>query len=223
MKLHYNSVSEKLLGILRKLMNSEVFKDFRLVGGTSLSLQRGHRKSIDIDLFTDIDYGSMPIAEIRDFLEANFSFCEGSESLKYNSVGYHLRIGNSKESAIKLDLFYTDKFIFPAIKVDGLRLADEREISAMKFLAIASGANRQKDYWDIHDMLEDYSLSDMISWSLKRHEFNVTYDEIIKGLDNIGKVPLSPEGIVSLKPLAYWELIVMDIQDELKRLKAKKR
>ena len=62
MKLHYNSVSENLLGILKKLMSSEVFKDFRLVGGTSLSLQRGHRKSIDIDLFTDIDYGSMPIA-----------------------------------------------------------------------------------------------------------------------------------------------------------------
>jgi Holliday junction resolvase-like predicted endonuclease len=31
-------------------MSSEVFNDFRLVGGTALALQRGHRRSVDIDM-----------------------------------------------------------------------------------------------------------------------------------------------------------------------------
>lgn len=57
-KLHYNTVNTELLRILRILMTAEEFKDFRLVGGTALSLYRGHRQSVDIDLFTDDEYGS---------------------------------------------------------------------------------------------------------------------------------------------------------------------
>jgi hypothetical protein len=40
-------------------MSEEIFSPFRLAGGTALSLQIGHRKSIDIDLFTDQIYGSI--------------------------------------------------------------------------------------------------------------------------------------------------------------------
>ena len=40
-------------------MKATEFNDFRLVGGTSLSLQIGHRLSIDIDLFTDVIYDSI--------------------------------------------------------------------------------------------------------------------------------------------------------------------
>ena len=52
MKLHYQTVSPVLMDCLHKLMNHPAFRDFYLVGGTSLSLQRGHRLSIDIDLDT---------------------------------------------------------------------------------------------------------------------------------------------------------------------------
>jgi hypothetical protein len=37
---------------------------FRLVGGTGLSLQLGHRQSIDIDLFSDADYDFNDLAKI---------------------------------------------------------------------------------------------------------------------------------------------------------------
>lgn len=50
--LYYNTVNELLKQILLTLMSAEVFAPFRLVGGTALSLQLGHRMSIDIDLFT---------------------------------------------------------------------------------------------------------------------------------------------------------------------------
>ena len=49
-------------------MASEVFKDFNLVGGTSLALQIGHRFSVDIDMF-----GNSEINEI-DFIEELSNF-----------------------------------------------------------------------------------------------------------------------------------------------------
>jgi Nucleotidyl transferase AbiEii toxin, Type IV TA system len=53
MNLYYNTVSEKMKEVLLQLMQIPELSNFRLVGGTSLSLQLGHRKSVDIDLFTD--------------------------------------------------------------------------------------------------------------------------------------------------------------------------
>lgn len=53
--MHYHSVKPELLAALRKLMLLPSLKDFILVGGTNLTLQRGHRMSIDIDLFSDKD------------------------------------------------------------------------------------------------------------------------------------------------------------------------
>ena len=59
MKLYFDAVSELLWSSLQKLMNAEEFDSFSLVGGTSLSLRLGHRESVDIDLFTDAEYGSL--------------------------------------------------------------------------------------------------------------------------------------------------------------------
>jgi hypothetical protein len=50
--LQKGCVSKSLLILLKKLMNSDIFKDYFLVGGTSLAMQIGHRHSDDIDLFT---------------------------------------------------------------------------------------------------------------------------------------------------------------------------
>lgn len=212
MILHYETVSEDLLFILKKLMSAECFSGFRLVGGTALSLMRGHRKSIDIDLFTDVDYGTMPTEEIRDFIESNFAVHEGTETLSERAMGYHLRLSDGVFPKIKVDLFYTDTYIFPPVQENGLRLADQREIAAMKLLAIAGPVKRRKDYWDIHELLWDFKLSDMIAWGLERHPYSLTEEEIISGLQDLEKSEESPEGIISLNVYDYWELKVLGIK-----------
>ena len=40
-----------------------------------MSLQVGHRMSVDIDLFTDNDYGSIDFNAIREFLNQKYPFC----------------------------------------------------------------------------------------------------------------------------------------------------
>ena len=218
MKLYYETVSDSLLSILRKLMSSDVFKDFRLVGGTALALQRGHRRSIDIDLFTDLDYANMPLSKMREFLEKEFPIHNGTESMIMPANGYHIFLSEGQEPPVKVDFFYTEPFIFPAIEEDGLRITDQREIAAMKLGVIGSQIYRQKDYWDIHEMLENYSLSEMIKWALERDPYSITRDDIINGLRQVNQVQESPMGIVSLKPLSYWELKVLDLMEEAKDL-----
>lgn len=56
--LQYRTVDPKTLELLRKLMSLTELQDFFLVGGTALALQLGHRISIDIDLFTQIDFNA---------------------------------------------------------------------------------------------------------------------------------------------------------------------
>ncbi|MGM1057402.1 MAG: nucleotidyl transferase AbiEii/AbiGii toxin family protein [Bacteroidota bacterium] len=43
-----------------------------MVGGTSLSLQLGHRESIDIVLFTDLPYGDVDFAQLENVLIETF-------------------------------------------------------------------------------------------------------------------------------------------------------
>ena len=219
MRLYYDTIPTPLLSILRRLMSSEVFKDFKLVGGTALALQRGHRRSVDIDLFTDLDYADMPVVDMRNYLEKEFPVHRGTESMDMPANGYHIFLSEGQEPPIKVDFFYTEPFIFPVIEEDGLRIADQREIAAMKLGVIGNQIYRQKDYWDVHDLLEDYSLSEMIQWALQRDPYSFTKDDIIKGLQQVDQVEESPMGIVSLKPLSYWELKVVDLIEEVKTLR----
>jgi len=49
--LYKETISQTTLGLLTRMMKDKVLDNFILVGGTALSLQLGHRISIDIDLF----------------------------------------------------------------------------------------------------------------------------------------------------------------------------
>jgi predicted nucleotidyltransferase len=109
-KLYWNTVSPLLKSILLQLMRCELFKQFRLVGGTALSLQIGHRLSIDIDLFTDAAYGSINFNTIDNYLRETFPYVT-DPSPGPVAMGRSYFIGTSEQEAIKLDLYYTDPFI----------------------------------------------------------------------------------------------------------------
>ncbi len=49
--LSYQTVEPHTLELLKALMAEPLFADMRLVGGTALALQYGHRQSVDLDMF----------------------------------------------------------------------------------------------------------------------------------------------------------------------------
>ena len=49
--LSFQTVQPDTLEPLKTLMQLPVLRDMRLVGGTALALQYGHRRSVDLDFF----------------------------------------------------------------------------------------------------------------------------------------------------------------------------
>ena len=72
--LHYETTNPLLRKILNDLMQHSIFKPFFLVGGTSISLRLKHRKSDDIDLFTNAPYGSLDFSLFEEFFKNNYNY-----------------------------------------------------------------------------------------------------------------------------------------------------
>jgi len=209
MNLHYETISKPLLDCLKKLMAHTAFNDFVLVGGTALSLQLGHRMSVDIDLFTANAYGSLNLEEIKNALTTTFSYIENLETLNERNIGYTVHIGSNQAEKIKLDLFYTDNFIAPIVQQDGLRLASIQDIAAMKMQAIVN-SKRKKDFWDIHELLEHFALEELIQYGLQRNPYTLTPNDILDSLCHSSELTQNNE-ILCLRG-KYWELIIEDLR-----------
>ena len=215
--LHYNTVNGLLKEFLLTLMKADVFASFRLVGGTALSLQLGHRQSIDIDLFSDTEYGSIDFASIENYLKATFAYTDHFSDL-HPAMGKSYIIGSDRNHTVKLDVFYTDDFIEPPVVADGIRLASVAEIAAMKMDVVQRGG-RKKDFWDIHELLNTHSISEMIGLHLKRYEYAHDQALLIKNLTNFSLAnndfdPICLKG-------KYWEFIREDLEDAVKEYERK--
>jgi hypothetical protein len=209
--LYYTTVNELLKSSLSKLMAAEVFSQFRLVGGTALSLQIGHRESIDIDLFSDVEYGTLNFKEIEDFLKNNFEYVDFLDVPPAMGKAYF--IGENKDNTVKLDLFYTDTYIQPFIEEDGIRMATIEEIIAMK-VDVIQRVGRKKDFWDLHDLLDSYNIMQMIDLHEQRYPYTHNKDLIIQNFTNFDLAdddfnPICYKG-------KYWEFIKEDFEVLLK-------
>lgn len=154
--LHYEAVDIPTLELLKQLQSIDLFQQLRLVGGTALALQKGHRKSIDLDLFGSIDV---------DVLEINNALSQlGNITQIRNSKNIHIYIING----IKVDIVnYTYPWLNEVLEIDGIRLAGYEDIAAMKLAAI-SGRGTKKDFVDIYYLLNLMSLSEMVKLYQKK-------------------------------------------------------
>lgn len=213
MKIYKNTVSDILWEVLSKIMGFEELNSYRLVGGTSLGLLLGHRISIDIDLFTDAEYDSIDFNEIDKLFVNAFSYVE-MNSVGNESMGKSYFIGQDQENSVKVDLFYTDPFIYPIVDYNGIRLSQLEEIIAMKLEVIGHGG-RKKDFWDLHELLEHFTISEMLGFYEKRYPYGYSRDEIINGLTDFEEADLDFDPIC-LKS-KYWELIKLDFQEIIEK------
>ncbi len=163
---------------------------FRLVGGTSLALQIGHRTSVDIDLFTDTSFDKKKIQQV---FENNFS---SFQLLWQNENGMSVVIED-----VKVDLFnWRVRFVEP-VKVDGaLRLMNKKEVAAMKLEAITD-RKMKKDFTDVFFLLQYYSLEEMIQTFRTKYTF-IDYKFVIESLHAIDEADQS-ELPVMLQPFDW--------------------
>ena len=194
-------------------MKIEELKSFRLVGGTSLSLQIGHRMSVDIDLFTDAPYDSIDFDRIDEVICSTFPTVEMGYGGN-NSMGKSYFVGTSKEDLVKLDIFYTDSFVFPQLIEQDIRFARLEEIAAMK-LEVIGNNGRKKDFWDLHELMDHFSLNQMIEFYEKRYPYSLTKKEIISQLTFFDNADEDFDPICLRNK--YWGLIKLDFEEKFRR------
>jgi hypothetical protein len=206
-KLFYNTVTPQLLQSLNLLMGAQSLHKFRLVGGTALSLYRGHRISVDIDMFTDAAYGTVDFRAIGAFLEEKFPYVDNSK-IDIVGIGRSFFVGDNPQACIKVDFYYTDHFIQDAYCIDGLRMATIDEIVAMKMDVIARGG-RKKDFWDLHELMGDYAFEQMLNLHQERYPYThdrplliQNFSHFLQADDDFDPVCLQHK---------YWELIKKDM------------
>lgn len=123
--LQYSALDNKTLGMLKQLMRKDFLSSARLVGGTALALQYGHRKSIDLDFFGFIEDDAEHLKDILRTL-GNIRIIKESANIKQYIV-----------NGVKMVFInYPYPWIDMPVEEDGIRLASDKDISAMKINAI---------------------------------------------------------------------------------------
>ncbi|BAV09679.1 Nucleotidyl transferase AbiEii toxin, Type IV TA system [Filimonas lacunae] len=216
--MYWNTVDPKLQTVLLQLMEESLFDSFRLVGGTALSLQLGHRMSIDIDLFTDALYGSIDFKVIDTYLRHHFAHVSPPWDNQPIGMGRGYVVGESvaREDLIKMDLYYTDQFIRPFMMAGNVRMATIEEIAAMK-IDVVQREGRKKDFWDIHEMLTVLTLEQMIALHEERYPFNHDINTIHTNLSDFSNAE------DDLDPIClrgkHWEFIKLELATAVEELK----
>ena len=139
--LHLETIEPGTLQLLKSLQAIPALKDTRLVGGTSLALQVGHRNSVDLDFF-----GSIPISadELRETIASKHSVTIVNES---KNINIYLIDG------IKVDVVnYQYNWLDEPIQEGPVTLAGIRDIAAMKIAAVI-GRGTKKDFVDLFFLL----------------------------------------------------------------------
>ena len=148
--LYLETVESSTLELLKKLQRLPVLEQTRLVGGTALALQLGHRKSIDLDFFGTVDCEA-------EYLRESIAGIASLTILK-ESPHIHIYIVDG----IKVDIVnYKYPWLDDVVLEQGLRLASVSDISAMKITAII-GRGTKKDFIDIAFLLHHFSLEEIL-------------------------------------------------------------
>ncbi|WP_373582874.1 nucleotidyl transferase AbiEii/AbiGii toxin family protein [Bacteroides stercoris] len=148
--LYLETVESSTLELLKKLQRLPVLEQTRLVGGTALALQLGHRKSIDLDFFGTIDCEA-------EYLRESIAGIASLTILK-ESPHIHIYIVDG----IKVDIVnYKYPWLDDVVLEQGLRLASVSDIAAMKITAII-GRGTKKDFIDIAFLLHHFSLEEIL-------------------------------------------------------------
>lgn len=158
--LSYQTVDAHTLELLRRLMAEPIFASLRLVGGTALALQYGHRNSIDLDFFGQLDDDA---EEVKAILRKH-----GKLSVIKESRNIKIYLLNN----IKVDFVnYNYSWIDAPILEDELRLASPKDIAAMKINAI-EGRGTKKDFIDIYFLLQHYTLHEILTFYQQKYPEN---------------------------------------------------
>lgn len=163
--LQTSTIKGSTLELLKSLQAEPALATTRLVGGTALSLQIGHRESDDLDLFS---------VELMDMMAVQ-SLLIDKYGLTPSVIEENTLIGFI--NGVKIDVIHHPfPWLEGSLNEDGMRLASIADIAAMKMHAIINSGKRPKDFVDIAFLSTHFSYNQIKHLLLERYP---AYDPIM--------------------------------------------
>lgn len=202
--LNENAVDRELLDLVGKLQQKSYLTDFYLVGGTALALYYGHRKSEDIDLFSNVGFDARQLLEEinQDF---NYQLFNTAENTLKGSI-----------DGINVDIIaHRYPYLKNPIVRDDISLLSDCDIIAMKLNAISVSGQRSKDFIDLYYALQNHSLNDIISFYKDKYN-QKSESHILKSMVYFEDVDLADWPILLAEPELSWETVKKEIVEKVR-------
>lgn len=162
--LFWNTITDDMRIVLGEFSQTAIAQRFYLAGGTALSLQIGHRLSVDLDFFSS----SEDIPTIRPALE--HALAQFSPILSDSSWGNLVYLARD----IRIGFYgYGFPLVAPLVESEAIRLASIEDIALMKLDAMLSRAAR-KDFYDLYYICKNIPIKQL--FKLANHKYSSVRD-----------------------------------------------
>ncbi len=201
--LQTQTVAPGTLELLKSLQAKPYLDGFVLVGGTALALHWGHRRSIDLDLFTNKAFDAAMLLE----------------KLQQD---YALQLMHTAESTIKASIndvnvdFIAHRYPYlqSPTNQDDVIIISVPDVLAMKLNAIATSGQRSKDFIDVYWGLKTYSLGEMVTFY--KEKYNQEHaGHVVKSLVFFADVDLSDWPVMLKEPGLRWKEVTQHIEEKV--------
>jgi len=193
----WETISPELRVLFTWIGQQAFTKRFYLAGGTALSLQIGHRRSADLDFFSETDEIHKPTRK-----ELASSFSQHETQIIENADGNLLLLVDN----FHIGFFsYGYPLLEPSPSLVNVHLASLLDLGLMKLDAII-GRGARKDYYDLYFICRQIPLQDLLLSGKRKYpqmrDFPLMALEAILQFKNADR-DLQPELIVDFP----WEKI----------------
>lgn len=156
--LHFETLPDGTLGLLKDLSAHPALQQFSLVGGTALALRFGHRRSVDFDFFTPEAF------DVESLAETLRQQVDGFETTGMNKIGMNAQVGGLKVDFVT----YRYPLLAPPETQEGIRMFSLEDIVGMKLSAITNRGAR-KDFYDLHALIQHLGVDALINIYRKKY------------------------------------------------------
>lgn len=177
---------------------------FYLAGGTGLALQLGHRRSDDLDFFSDTLFNTDAVLSLA-----------SADKILFTALGtVHCEIKGIRVSF----LYYDVPLLYPTLSWHGIRVADYKDIVAEKIKAISQRGSK-RDFIDLYALLNMRSSvpEACVLFKSRFKESDINFYHVLKSLVFFEDADQEPSPTMLLSEEEWkWESIRAFFIDNLK-------
>jgi predicted nucleotidyltransferase component of viral defense system len=203
--LHPDTIQPYTKSLLDRLSRQGELSGFKLVGGTALSLQVGHRISTDLDIFINTDFDVDPIAKLFDTYAEVSIYAKKKNLLQIFVGGVKVDFACHKYGWLKQGIRYNNIFI-----------ASIDDIVAMKLGAILSRA-KKRDFIDLAALLTIRPLNQILEAFISKYKQRTTL-HVIRAMNYFVDAEEDKEPLKILDDRFTWEKSKMIINNAIRSL-----